>query len=93
MTDKMVICGLSALDYWRKAAGAEFDASYERLWEGMRVARPCDTVYSRAADLLVALGLPAPLHLLADSPGTAGLLYLRYSTRIVSPLLTTTSSR
>lgn len=69
MTDTMVICGLSALDYWRKAAGAEFDASYERLWEGMRVARPCDTVYSRAADLLVSLGLPAPLHLLADSPG------------------------
>ena len=69
MTDTMVICGLSALDYWRKAAGAEFDASYERLWEGMRVARPCGTVYSRAADLLVSLGLPAPLHLLADSPG------------------------
>ena len=69
MTDTIVICGLSALDYWRKAAGAEFDASYERLWEGMRVARPCDTVYSRAADLLAPLGLPAPLHLLADSPG------------------------
>lgn len=69
MAETMVICGLSALDYWRKLQGAEFDASYEDLWEGKRVARPGDTVYSRSADLLVALGLPAPLHLLADSPG------------------------
>lgn len=65
MGNKLIICGKSAIEYWRTTAGANVAdaASAPR-----RPPRSCDAAYAAALRAMEDLGLPAPLHLLSEGP-------------------------
>lgn len=65
----MIICAQSALDYWRSLAGAEFLGPDGCPRDRLREPRLCDETSRNAADVLVDLGLRAPLDLLYPSAG------------------------
>lgn len=69
MREPIIICGESALDFRRAQAGALFPSYEEALWESKRRIRGDDYVCKLAISAMEQLGLPAPLHLLADGPG------------------------
>ena len=69
MAQPIIICGQSALNFRRAQAGALFQAHDDVLWESKRRIRPDDYVCKLAISAMDQLGLPAPLHQLADDAG------------------------
>lgn len=64
MENRYVICGKSALNYWRAQFGASPLAENRTAWHE---PRNCDERYKQASELLVALGLPAPLDIVVPN--------------------------
>lgn len=67
MGPDLVICSESAIDYWRIKAGATFLGADGSPWERLREPRLCDDTSRAAAEVLLELGLTAPLNLLYPS--------------------------